>query len=103
MTPSVDACRTACHALSLIAAAHPPAVITALSKEVGFIFIGESRFFCFDLAKQTCFYLSVGFSKHLLGARQGDPLSPKLFMACVGVMFRKPELVKWGQCKRLNV
>ncbi|VDK71899.1 unnamed protein product [Onchocerca ochengi] len=34
LTPSVDFCHTARHALSLIATSRPPAVITALSKEV---------------------------------------------------------------------
>uniref|UniRef100_A0A183UV28 WD_REPEATS_REGION domain-containing protein n=1 Tax=Toxocara canis TaxID=6265 RepID=A0A183UV28_TOXCA len=34
LSPVVDACRTARHALSLIATARPPALITALSKEV---------------------------------------------------------------------
>ncbi|VBB32022.1 unnamed protein product, partial [Acanthocheilonema viteae] len=34
LTPSVDVCHTARHALSLIATSRPPAVITALSKEV---------------------------------------------------------------------
>lgn len=37
LTPSVDAHRTARHALSLIATQRPPAVITALSKEVTII------------------------------------------------------------------
>nr|CTP81986.1 BMA-RBC-2 [Brugia malayi] len=34
LTPSADVCHTARHALSLIATSRPPAVITALSKEV---------------------------------------------------------------------
>uniref|UniRef100_A0A0N5A9D2 WD_REPEATS_REGION domain-containing protein n=1 Tax=Syphacia muris TaxID=451379 RepID=A0A0N5A9D2_9BILA len=34
LPPAVDACRTARHALSLIATSRPPALITALSKEV---------------------------------------------------------------------
>ncbi|VDN07727.1 unnamed protein product [Thelazia callipaeda] len=34
LTPSLDVCRTARHTLSLIATSRPPAVITALSKEV---------------------------------------------------------------------
>ncbi|VDK17340.1 unnamed protein product [Anisakis simplex] len=34
LSPQVDACRTARHALCLIATARPPALITALSKEV---------------------------------------------------------------------
>uniref|UniRef100_A0A0R3RSS2 WD_REPEATS_REGION domain-containing protein n=1 Tax=Elaeophora elaphi TaxID=1147741 RepID=A0A0R3RSS2_9BILA len=34
LSPSVDVCHTARHALSLIATSRPPAVITALSKEV---------------------------------------------------------------------
>lgn len=33
----MDVCHTARHALSLIATSRPPAVITALSKEVGYI------------------------------------------------------------------
>uniref|UniRef100_A0A915Q1S3 Anaphase-promoting complex subunit 4 WD40 domain-containing protein n=1 Tax=Setaria digitata TaxID=48799 RepID=A0A915Q1S3_9BILA len=37
LTPSVDVCHTARHALSLIATSRPPAVITALSKEVGYV------------------------------------------------------------------
>lgn len=36
LEPAVDACRTARHALSLIASLRPPALITALSKEVLF-------------------------------------------------------------------
>lgn len=44
LTPSVDVCHTARHALSLIATSRPPAVITALSKEVGYVIVMKISF-----------------------------------------------------------